>query len=634
MKKLVFVAWGMWALQGLPAQGHMTPELLWQVKRISVVGLTPDGDSLVYRVTEPKMAENDFSSTDFALPIAGGAASPLTNHRSVSADKNLSPDGKYILYDEAVQVENILGKDIYSDLDKTRAQVYTRLDYRHWDRWNTGKYHHVFFKANRKGAKGIDIMQGEAYCCPQAPFGGGEDYIWSPDSKRIYYVSKKKRGTEYALSTNTDIFRYDIQTGQTENITADNPGYDRQPAFSSRGDLAWLQMKTAGYESDKSDIVVRGFGRTHNLTQQWDGSVKAFRWRKDGKAIYFIAPVDGTEQLFQVNYPGRSKKRSVVEQISAGRFNVTGMLAETANGLIVTREDMNHAAEIYAYRFAQRDFKQLTHVNDDLYAKLDLPTVEQRYVTTTDDKKMLVWVVLPPHFDPHEKYPALLYCQGGPQSALSQFYSFRWNFQLMASQGYIVVAPNRRGMPGHGVRWNEQISTDWGGQNMRDYLSAIDALAEEPYVDADRLGAIGASYGGYSVFYLAGIHKNRFKTFVAHDGVFDIRSMYGTTDELFFVNHDLGGPYWDEKNRAAQRAYREFNPIARVAQWHTPILIVQGGRDYRVPIGQGLAAFQAAQLSGIQSELLYFPDENHWVLQPQNALVWQRQFFSWLKKTL
>ncbi len=302
--------------------------------------------------------------------------------------------------------------------------------------------------------------------------------------------------------------------------------------------------------------------------------------------------------------------------------------------MIVTRTDMNHASEIFSFDLKNKTFKQLTQVNNDFYGKLDLPTVEKRMVTTKDNKQMLVWVILPPNFDKNKKYPTLLYAQGEPQSALSQFYSTRWNFQLMASQGYIIVAPNRRGMPGHGVEWNADISGDWGGNAMQDYLDAIDAISKETYVDKNRLGAIGASFGGYSVFWLAGNHDGRFKTFISHDGVFDTRAMYGTTEELFFVNHDFGGAYWEKDNAKAQKAFNEFNPITYVDKWDTPIMIVQGGKDYRVPIEQGLGAFQAAQLRGIKSKLLYLPEENHWVLQPQNALVWQREFFSWLKETL
>ena len=359
-----------------------------------------------------------------------------------------------------------------------------------------------------------------------------------------------------------------------------------------------------------------------------------FIWANDGKKLYFNAAVDGTIQLFEVDYPGLSKKLPTVTQLTQGDFDVADIVGQAGDKIVVARTDMNHATELYAYDTKTKQWLQLTHVNDAEYAKLKLPTYQRRYVTTTDGKKMLVWVVLPPDFDATKKYPALLYCQGGPQSAVSQFYSFRWNFQVMASQGYIVVAPNRRGMPGHGVEWNEAISKDWGGQAMKDYLSAIDDVAKEPYVDAKRLGAVGASYGGYSVFQLAGIHNGRFKTFISHAGLFDTQSMYGTTEELFFTNWDFGGAYWEKDNAAAQKMYTEFNPATYAGQWNTPILIIQGGKDYRVPEGQAMEAFQAAQLRGIKSKFLYFPDENHWILKPQNAMVWQKEFYKWLKETL
>lgn len=344
--------------------------------------------------------------------------------------------------------------------------------------------------------------------------------------------------------------------------------------------------------------------------------------------------MDGTKQLFEVNFPGLTKIAVTVRQLTNGDFDVTEIVGFTEGKVIVARNDMNHASEIYSYDFKKKTWKQITNVNTETYSKLALSKTERRYVTTTDGKKMLVWVILPPNFDKTKKYPTLLYCQGGPQSALTQYYSYRWNFQTMAAQGYIVVAPNRRGMPGHGVKWNEDISKDWGGQVMDDYLSAIDDVAKEPYVDKTRLGAVGASYGGYSVFYLAGIHKNRFKTFISHCGVFNLQSMYGTTEEVFFNNFDHGGAYWETNNADAQKAYSQFNPINMVNNWNTPILIIQGGKDYRVPIGQGQEAFQAAQLKGIKSRFVLFPEENHWVLKPQNALVWQREFFKWLNETL
>lgn len=615
------------------AQKTMTPELLWQVKKVSPIGISDNGEVLFYKVTTPNMDENSFDSKFYAMKVTGGNFAEVTKEEVKVADKNLSADGKYLLIHKPVHVNDITGKDIYNDLPKSDAYVYTALDYRHWDKFNDGSFNHVFYKDVKTGAE-TDITPGQPYYTPQAPFGGDEDYVWDPKGENIYYVSKKVAGTEYAVSTNTDIFKYNLASKKTENITEDNKGYDTNPAFSKDGALAWLQMKTPGYEADKNDIIVLKDGVKQNLTAQWDGTVANFIWANNNKDIYFTAPVNGTRQLFKVDHPGRSRKMPVVEQLSQGQFDVTGIVAENNGQLIVTRTDMNHATEIFSFDLKKKTFKQLTQVNTEFYGKMDLPSVEKRMVTTKDGKQMLVWVVLPPNFDKTKKYPTLLYAQGGPQSPLSQFYSFRWNFQLMASQGYIVVAPNRRGMPGHGVEWNEAISGDWGGGAMQDYLDAIDAIAKEPYVDNDRLGAVGASFGGYSVFWLAGNHDGRFKSFIAHDGVFDNRSMYGTTEELFFVNHDMGGAYWEKENEVAQKTYNEFNPINYVDKWDTPILIVQGGKDYRVPIEQGLQAFQAAQLQNIKSKLLYFPEENHWVLQPQNALVWQREFFSWLKETL
>jgi dipeptidyl aminopeptidase/acylaminoacyl peptidase len=477
-------------------------------------------------------------------------------------------------------------------------------------------------------------MPNEPFHCPQKPFGGSEDYLWSPDSKNILYVTKKLSGVDYAVSTNTDIYQYNIETKKTTNLTVENKGYDTQPAFSSKGQLAWLQMKRDGYESDKNDIIVKIDGASVNLTANWDGTVNSFIWQDKGTKIYYVAPINGTVQLFEIKIPSNAEKISAPKQITNGQFDVNGIVGQTKNTLIASRRDMNHAVELYSINLKNGEMQQLTHANDDTYNSILLGKVEKRMIKTTDGKDMVTWVIYPPNFDPSKKYPTLLYCQGGPQGALSQFYSFRWNFQLMAANGYIIVAPNRRGMPGHGVEWNEQISKDYGGQNMKDYLSAIDELAKEPYVDNDRLGAIGASYGGYSVFYLAAIHQGRFKSFISHDGIFDWRSMYGTTEELFFVNFDLGGPYWDKNNAAAQKSHIQFNPAEKVSMWNTPILIIQGGLDYRVPIGQGLAAFQAAQVQGIKSKLLFFPEENHWVLDPQNSLVWQREFYKWLKETL
>jgi dipeptidyl aminopeptidase/acylaminoacyl peptidase len=633
MRKTLFLMLTMISLTAT-AQNVMTPELLWKLGRVTPLGISKDGKNIVYKVSTPSVEENKSDSKFYSIPVNGGNAVEVKDTKDLLTDKNISADGKFIVYNEEVKEAKVLGKDYYPNLEKSNVQIYDGLDYRHWDTWNEGKFNHVFYKENKEGAVGIDILKGENFDSPQKPFGGDEDYIWSPDSKSILYVCKKKAGTQYAISTDTNIYEYNLETGKTINRTEGNLGYDTAPQFSPSGDLTWLQMKRDGYEADKNDLIVSFKGMKMNLTANWDGTVSSFKWSNDGKKIYFTAPIDGTVQLFEVNFPGLTKIAVTVKQITDGNFDVHDLVGFSGDEFIVTRTDMNHAAEIFSYNLKKNTWKQLSNVNTATYATLTLSKTEKRYVTTTDGKKMLVWVILPPNFDATKKYPTLLFCQGGPQSPLTQSYSFRWNFSLMAAQGYVVVAPNRRGMQGHGVAWNEQISKDWGGQVMNDYLSAIDDVAKEKYVDASRLGCVGASYGGYSVFYLAGIHNNRFKTFIAHDGVFNTQSMFGTTEEVFFNNWDFGGAYWEKDNAAAQKTYTTFNPINYVQNWNTPILIIQGGNDFRVAIGQSQEAFQAAQLRGIKSRFLYFPEENHWVLKPQNAQVWQKEFYKWLKETL
>jgi dipeptidyl aminopeptidase/acylaminoacyl peptidase len=633
MKKISFILLTMMSINAI-AQNVMTPELLWKLGRVTPLGISKDGKNVVYKVSTPSVEDNKSNSKFYILPIIGGIATEVSDTKELLIDKNISPDGNYLVYNEEVKVDKINGKDYYPELDKSNAQVYNGLDYRHWDTWNEGKFNHVFYKENKKGAVGIDILKAESFDSPQKPFGGDEDYIWSPDSKNILYVCKKKAGTAYAISTDTNIYEYNLETQKTTNRTESNLGYDMAPQFSPSGNLTWLQMKRDGYEADKNDLVVRFNGTNINLTANWDGTVDHFIWSSDAKKVYFVAPIDGTKQLFEVNFPGLTKIAITVKQITTGDFDVNDLIGFSGDNILTTRTDMNHAPEIFSYNLKKKSWKQLSNINTATYDSLTLSKTEKRYVTTTDGKKMLVWVILPPNFDATKKYPTLLFCQGGPQSPLTQSYSFRWNFSLMSANGYIVVAPNRRGMQGHGVAWNEQISKDWGGQVMDDYLSAIDAVAKEKYVDTARLGCVGASYGGYSVFYLAGIHNNRFKSFIAHDGVFNTQSMFGTTEEVFFNNWDFGGPYWEKDNKAAQKTYTIFNPINLVDKWNTPILIIQGGNDFRVPIGQSQEAFQAAQLRGIKSRFLYFPEENHWVLKPQNAQVWQKEFYKWLKETL
>lgn len=608
----------------------MTKELLWQLGRLGTATLSEDGKNLYYSVSNADVATNTWHKSYFVAHLDNGTIEKLESFPENLSNKNTSPNKSYVIEIEDVPVEKILSKDIYPELKQSNAYVFDELAYRHWDTWHNGSFQHLFLKDVGNNRR-VDLLQDEPYHAPQKPFGGEEDFVWSPDGKQVIYVSKKVKGTDYALSTNTDLYAYDISTKKTVNLTPNNPGYDTHPSFSPQGKLTWLQMKRDGYEADKNDIIVRDEHKEYNLTAHWDGTVESYIWSKDGKRIYFVAPVLGTKQVFEVFGELSNPK---ITQITNGDFDINEIVGFSNNNLIVKRSDFNHANELFSYNLDTNDWKQISQINTEIYKSVAKSKVEQRFIETTDGKKMLVYVIYPPNFNPKKKYPTLLYCQGGPQSALSQFYSFRWNFQLMAAEGYIVVAPNRRGMPGFGVKWNEDISLDWGGKAMQDYLVAIDEVSKESYVDNERLGAIGASYGGYSVYFLAGIHEGRFKTFISHCGVFNLESMYGTTEEVFFPNWDAGGAYWEKNNVDAVKTYAAYNPKNYVNEWNTPILVIHGGKDYRVPIGQGQEAFQAAQLKGIKSRFLYFPEENHWILDAQNAQVWQTEFFKWLKETL
>jgi dipeptidyl aminopeptidase/acylaminoacyl peptidase len=647
------------------AQQVMTPEILWTLKKVGVQAVSPDQSSLIYKVGQTDFKTEKTKNENYFLNVLNNQSTKIDLGKKalIQWDKNgiyaqegdkiflskdsgktwtefytigeadnvvISPDGKKIAFSKQVLVEKVMGKDKFSDTPKTTAQIYTDLNHRHWDYFNEGKYNHVFVvNISDKVESAKDLLEGKMWDSPQRPFGGAEDFIWSPDSAKLLYVTKPKSGKEYSTSTNTDIFAYDFASGTTKNLTESNKGYDVNPKFSPDGkSLAWQSMARDGYEADKNDIKILDWksGKTTNLTSGWDESVSGdVFWSGDSKSIYFTAAFRGTKQLFSLD-----PKSAKVQQITKGDFDVNEIFADGKTSLLVGRTDINHATDIFSVNIKNGEMKQVTEANKDMYSKLAQGKSELKMVKTSDGKEMGVWFHYPPNFDPNKKYPTLVYCQGGPQSALTQFFSVRWNFALMAANGYIVVAPNRRGMPGWGTKWNEEISRDWGGQPMRDYLAATDFAKTLPYVDGDRVAAVGASYGGYSVFMLAGIHENRFKTFIAHDGLFDMKSWYLTTEELWFANWDLGSP-WEKPQ---PKAYTEFNPSNFVDKWNKPIMIVQGGIDFRVPYEQGQEAFQAAKLRGLKSKLVYFPNENHWVLHPQNGLVWQREFFDWLKETL
>lgn len=643
MKKIFLLALCLIAIQRVHAQQKLlTPELLWSIGRVSPQGLSKNKQILYYAVSTPQVAENKLKTVFYQIPALGGTPQQIAEIPGQAAiaeldNASLSQNGNYVVHTKEVAVEDITGKDRYPLLQKSNGYVYDNLNQRHWDTWEDGKYTHVFV-ARMQGSTlydEIDIMEGEKFDCPQKPHGGAEDVLFAPDNETVIYVTKKLHGTAYAISTNTDIYAYHIPSQTTQNLTSGMNGYDTNPSFSKDGTfMGWLSMQTPGCESDKNDIWIMDWAThtKHNLTAQWDETIESFYFSEQAGIIYFVAPVKGTVQLFELMYDANFNAQ--IKQITHGNFDITSIIGEIDEILLVTRTDINRAAEIFKVHKQTGFMQAITHVNDRLFESLKTCDVQQRYTHLPSGENIFSWVIYPPDFDPAKKYPMLLYCQGGPQSALTQFYSFRWNFQLMASQGYIVVAPNRTGMPGWGTEWNAAISKDWGGNPMRDYLAVVDDISLENYIDVDRRGAVGASYGGYSVFMLAGIHENRFKTFISHCGLFDLKSWYGTTEELWFANWDIGGPYWETNNRDAQNSYKYFSPSHYVQHWNTPIMIVQGGKDYRVPIEQGLQAFQAAQLKGLKSRMLYLPEENHWVLKPQNGLLWQYEFFKWLKETL
>lgn len=644
----------------------LTPELLWKVGRVSLDAVSPDGRYAVYGVVRFDVEKNKGTRTLYLVDLqssetkqltdpAAGSASDAAFHPSGSrigflrdgklcevglaggsvnlvtdfeiAGFRYAPDGKHLLFVQEVKFDQA-PTDRYPDLPKATGRISDGLFYRHWKSWHEYKYNNIFYVRYQDGktlGSPVNIMN-EPYDSPLRPMGGMEQITWSPDSRFIVYACRKLKGTEEALSTNSDLYVYELASGKTLNMTEGMPGYDLDPVFSPDGRyIAWTSMEKAGYEADRTRLMLLDT-RTNDrseLTEGWKHEANHPQWAADSKSLYFLSSNDFTYQIHQITVADRKIRR-----VTSGQHDYTNLFV-AGNQLVTTRVSMTTPPEVFLVDTQSGNARALSSATSEPWNNIAQAKVERRTVKTTDGKDMNVWLVLPPDFDAKKKYPALLYCQGGPQSALSQFFSFRWNLQLMASQGYVVVAPCRRGMPGgpYGQDWNAAISNDWGGQAMQDLLSAADAAAKEPFVDARRMGAVGASFGGYSVFWLAGNHNKRFKAFISHCGMFNTISWYGTTEEMFFANHDLGGPYWD---RPADAAWTKFSPHLHVKNWDTPILIMHNELDFRVPFSEGMQAFQAAQLLGVPSRLVSFPDEGHWMSKAQNSLMWQREFFRWL----
>ena len=657
------------------SNGRITPEVLWKFGRLGGANVSPDGKIVLFGVTRYDAKTNKSDRSIYSVPVEGGEVKLITdipgseynirwypdgskigfisgesgttqlwetdpdgtNLNQVTYiegginDFEYSPDGKKLLFTKDVKIDKT-ALDIYTDLPLVNVRIINDLMYRHWNRWHDYSYSHIFVSdySTDRIIEGKDIMKEESFDSPLSPYFDFSEITWSPNGKIIAYTCKKLNGSEYATSTNSDIYLYYLESGKTENITEGTPGYDKYPVFSPDGKtIAFQSMETPGYEADKDRLFVYDMatGNKKYLTEDFDQNVSNLCWSDEGDIIYFISGIKATYQIYQLEL-----KTGQIKQITEGIHNYNSF-SLAGNNIVGEKMSMSMATEIFRVNKETGSEQQLTFTNRNIYDNIKMGKVEEEWVQTTDGKDMLVWVIYPPGFDPEKKYPALLYCQGGPQSAVSQFFSYRWNFQIMAANDYIIVAPNRRGLPTFGTEWNEQISGDYGGQNMKDYLSAIDKLKEEPFIDENRLGAVGASYGGFSVFWLAGNHNNRFKAFISHCGIYNFESMYAATEETFFVHHDMGGSYWDKSNNVAQQSYAT-SPHKFVQNWNTPIMIITGANDFRIPYTESLQAFNAAQLRGVPSKLLFFPEETHFVQKPQNSILWQREFFAWLDKYL
>ncbi|MBG8552873.1 S9 family peptidase [Hymenobacter guriensis] len=676
MKRLLFAGLLLPLAAAAQSSAVYTPELLWKLGRLGEMQVSPDRKTVAYTVTRYSLADNKGNTDIWTVPVAGGPARQLTTTPGSESTLNWRPDGKltflsseggseqlyvmnadgsgkqllsqfpeagvanlkyaptgkFILYTQDVKTGKSV-QDWYPDLPKADAKIIDDLNYRHWNQWDDLHVGHVFFQPMGDDGKptgyGKDVMAGEKFDAPLQPFGGNEQLAFSPDGYQLAYTSRKLTGKAEAESTNSDIYLYDVRTGQTQNLSEGLGGYDTEPSFSPDGSkVAWLSMATPGFESDRNGIVVYDF-KTKKRADITAGSEQAaanIRWSPDGKTIYFVSVLEGTEQLFSI-----ASKGGKIKQLTKGAHNYNSFELAGKDVAIANKTTQAQPADLVRIDLKTGRETALTSINQQELAGVKTSRTEARWVKTTDGKQMQVYVIYPPDFDPNKKYPALLYCQGGPQSPITQAFSYRWNFQLLAANGYIVVAPNRRGLPGFGTEWNNSISGDWGGQPIRDYLSAIDAVSAEPYVDKARLGCVGASYGGYSVYLLAGKHEGRFKTFIAHCGLYNLTSWYPSTEEMFFAKQDIGAAPWETPQH---KSYTEFNPQLFARNWDTPILVIHGGKDFRVPEGQGMEAFGTAQLRGIPSRFLYFPNEGHWISKPQNSVLWNRVFFEWLSRTL
>ena len=668
--------------------GRLTPEALWAMGRINSVHPDEQSGRIAYTISYYSVEENrstswirvcqHTSSPDSLSPNSLKTIDEFVGHSpawhkgqlcyingdgkvAIRGDKAkgdkavltgfehdiegflLSPQGDKIIL--IAQVKTIPSTaDKYPDLPLASGRVVDDLMYKHWDEWTETAPHPFLCELSSLNSQlstlnSIDLLEGTPYESPMKPFGGVEQLAWSPDGKTIAYTCRKKSGLDYAISTNSDIYLYDIATGTHTNLTEGNGGYDTNPSYSPDGQwIAWQSMARDGYESDENRLMIQNIntGERRFLTQGMETNVDSYYW-KDNNSLVFSAVWHGCSMLYEVKTTSELPNSSTPELqvLTTGQYDYVpgGNIGDIYYCL---RHSMREANEIFAFTpyTLHATPTQLTHENDNIYSQITMGTVVPRWQKTTDGKQMLTWIIYPPYFDPTKKYPTLLYCEGGPQSPVSQFWSFRWNFMMMAANDYIIVAPNRRGLPGFGNEWNEQISGDYGGQCMKDYLSAIDEfVASEPYVDKNRLGCVGASFGGFSVYWLAGHHNKRFKAFIAHDGIFNMEMQYLETEEKWFANWDMGGAYWDKSNKIAQRTFAN-SPHLFVDKWDAPILCIHGEKDYRILANQSMAAFDAAKMRGVDAQLLIFPDENHWVLKPQNGILWQRTFFAWLDKYL